>query len=145
MQLDARLGAGFDLTGESIDIAGKPTPALALGGKPINMDFSVVDQFTEATGALTLAVTAPAGYGSWIDDFGLALGDQDPTDDPDSDGFNNLLEYVFGGNPSISSAAIGPLKHKVNRQSAVRMKTPGKTQISRGWRPAVCESRSQQK
>ena len=55
---DARLGAGFDLTGESIDIAGKPTPALALGGKPINMDFSVVDQFTEATGAVATIFAA---------------------------------------------------------------------------------------
>jgi hypothetical protein len=53
-------------------------------------------------------VAAPAGFGSWIDDFGLALVDQDPTDDPDSDGFNNLLEYVLGGNPAVSSPAIAP-------------------------------------
>ncbi|MDZ7890315.1 MAG: Cache 3/Cache 2 fusion domain-containing protein [Rhodoferax sp.] len=56
--LDARLGGGFELTGQSIDIAGKPTPALALGGKVVNMDFSVVDQFTEATGAVATIFAA---------------------------------------------------------------------------------------
>ncbi len=54
----ARLGAGFDLTGESVDIAGKPTPVLALGGKSVNMDFTVVDQFTESTGAVATIFAA---------------------------------------------------------------------------------------
>ncbi len=63
------------------------------------------------TGTGTLTVTTgpvAAGYASWIDDFGLALADQDPTDDPDNDGMNNLLEFVLNGNPSVSDSSILP-------------------------------------
>lgn len=68
--------------------------------------------FTESTGVLSLAVSGSIGYGSWITGFGLAVADQDPTDDPDHDGFNNLLEYVFGGNPSVSGTGIAPVGSK---------------------------------
>ena len=62
--------------------------------------------FDETTGTLTLA--AAAGYSSWITGFGLAVGDQDPTDDPDGDGVNNLIEYALAGrNPSISDGNAG--------------------------------------
>jgi methyl-accepting chemotaxis protein-2 (aspartate sensor receptor) len=56
--LNARLSAGFALTGETMEIAGKKAPVLTLGGKPINMDFTVVDQFTEATGAVATLFAA---------------------------------------------------------------------------------------
>ena len=62
--------------------------------------------FDEATGALSLDVAQ--GYTSWVDGFGLAAGDKDPTDDPDADGFNNLMEYVLGGNPATGSTSIAP-------------------------------------
>lgn len=68
--------------------------------------------FTEADGKLTLSVVAPAGYSSWITGFGLPSGDQDPTDDPDNDGFDNLMEYVLGGNPNSSSTGIAPAGSK---------------------------------
>lgn len=65
--------------------------------------------FSEATGTLSLAVTAPpAGFSSWVSGFGLDAADQDPTDDPDADGFSNLLEYALGGNPSSASSSIAP-------------------------------------
>jgi autotransporter-associated beta strand protein len=64
--------------------------------------------FTESTGQLTLGVSALSGYASWIDGFGLALADQDPTDDPDNDGMNNLLEFVLNGNPTLSDSSILP-------------------------------------
>ena len=57
---------------------------------------------------LELTVTAPAGFASWIDDFGLVPADRDPTDDPDQDGMENLLEYVLNGNPSLSDPSILP-------------------------------------
>jgi len=60
--------------------------------------------FTEATGVLTLSTGAPAGFASWIGGFGLPLGDQDPLDDPDFDGYKNLMEYVLGSNPSTMAA-----------------------------------------
>lgn len=69
--------------------------------------------FTESTGALTLAVSTGSGYSTWAAGFGLAAGDQDPTDDPDHDGFSNLTEYVLGGNPSQSDTSIAPTGQKV--------------------------------
>lgn len=56
--------------------------------------------FTEATGKLTLSVAGASGYGVWITGFGLAAADQDPEDDPDKDGYSNLMEYALGGNPN---------------------------------------------
>ncbi len=48
----AKLSGGFALSGETINIGDKPTPVLTLAGKPVNKDFGLVDQFTEATGAV---------------------------------------------------------------------------------------------
>ena len=65
------------------------------------------DTYFSGTGVVI--VTTGGGFGSWISGFGLALGDQDPTDDPDGDGLNNLLEYALGGIPNVNDAAtIGP-------------------------------------
>lgn len=62
--------------------------------------------FDETTGTLTLEVAA--GFSSWITGFGLAEGDQDPTDDPDHDGVPNLAEYALAGrNPAIGDGTAG--------------------------------------
>jgi methyl-accepting chemotaxis protein len=55
---DNKLAAGMAMTDATMEIAGKPTPVLALGGKPVNMDFSIVDQFTESTGAVATIFAA---------------------------------------------------------------------------------------
>ena len=60
------------------------------------------------TGTLTVSSGPASGYSSWITGFGLALADQDPTDDPDNDGVNNLVEFVLNGNPSLSDNSILP-------------------------------------
>ncbi|MEX1116948.1 MAG: autotransporter-associated beta strand repeat-containing protein [Akkermansiaceae bacterium] len=63
------------------------------------------------TGGGTLRVsTGPvaSGYSSWIGGFGLDPADLDPTDDPDNDGMDNLLEFALNGNPSISDSSIMP-------------------------------------
>jgi hypothetical protein len=59
---------------------------------------------------LELTVTAPTGFAGWAGTpaFGLAVADQDPTDDPDSDGMDNLLEFALNGNPSVSDPSILP-------------------------------------
>ncbi len=66
-------------------------------------------KFNQTTGVLS--ITAASAYTSWITTpaFALAPADQDPTDDPDYDGMNNLLEFVLNGNPSVSSPAILPV------------------------------------
>ncbi len=65
--------------------------------------------FTESNGLLTRAA-APAGFTTWIATpaFGLAPADQDPTDDPDNDGIENLVEYVLNGAPNASDQNILP-------------------------------------
>jgi autotransporter-associated beta strand protein len=63
------------------------------------------------TGGGTLRVASgpvATGFASWIDDFDLALADQDPPDDPDNDGMDNLLEFVLNGNPAVSDNSILP-------------------------------------
>lgn len=63
--------------------------------------------FTEATGKLT--VSSGANYASWL--AGLTFGpgaDTSATGDPDGDGIRNLLEYVLGGDPRVSSSSILP-------------------------------------
>jgi fibronectin-binding autotransporter adhesin len=53
--------------------------------------------------ALTLtSANAASAFQLWISSpsFGLAAGDQDPTDDPDGDGVANLLEFALDGNPA---------------------------------------------
>lgn len=56
------------------------------------------------SGTGVVEVAAP-GYSGWIGGFGLAVGDQDPTDDPDNDGLDNALEWVLGGDPAAGMDA----------------------------------------
>jgi autotransporter-associated beta strand protein len=50
-----------------------------------------------------------AGYGSWADSWsGPALSDKSAGADPDHDGIKNLLEYVLGGDPRVSSTSFLP-------------------------------------
>jgi autotransporter-associated beta strand protein len=63
------------------------------------------------TGGGTLRVTSgplPPGFDSWVDGFDLPFEDQDPTDDPDNDGMDNLLEFVLNGNPGLADSSILP-------------------------------------
>ncbi len=66
--------------------------------------------FDEATGELSLKVST--GFSSWILGFGLAEADRDLTDDVDQDGYNNLMEYMLGGNPAISNVNLAPMGAK---------------------------------
>ncbi|MDP3700585.1 MAG: Cache 3/Cache 2 fusion domain-containing protein [Hylemonella sp.] len=50
--LQARLAGKFELDPAITPVNGKPAPTLTLEGKVVNMDFSVVDRFTEVTGAV---------------------------------------------------------------------------------------------
>jgi len=48
-----------------------------------------------------------SGYTAWAAGFG-GLTDSTPGGDPDGDGIKNLLEYVLGGDPRVSSSSIVP-------------------------------------
>jgi fibronectin-binding autotransporter adhesin len=72
-------------------------------------DYTSANSGGRITGDGTLRVTPVAsGFASWIDGFGLALADQDPNDDPDNDGMDNLLEFALNGNPSLADNSILP-------------------------------------
>jgi autotransporter-associated beta strand protein len=85
--------------------------------------------FTESTGVLSLSVSAVTGFDSWIGGFGLDPADQDPTDDPDFDGLDNLAEYVLGGNPSVSNPEIAPTGAKAGGDFIL---TFNRTDLSKG-------------
>ncbi len=48
----AELEGQFVLDATTFDIKGQATPTLKLDGRPLNLDFSVVDRFTQSTGAV---------------------------------------------------------------------------------------------
>jgi methyl-accepting chemotaxis protein len=50
--LQASLSGKFELDPATVEVGGKPAPTLKLDGKPLNLDFSAVDRFTESTGAV---------------------------------------------------------------------------------------------
>lgn len=58
-------------------------------------------------GAKLILVGVATGYTEWVGGF-PGLSDTTPGGDPDKDGFVNLLEYILGGNPGVSSTAIAP-------------------------------------
>ena len=63
-------------------------------------------------GSITALTAGPASaYTTWIGTFPTitAPADKLATADPDNDGFENVLEFVLNGNPSVSSQAILPL------------------------------------
>lgn len=47
-----KLGGRLELSSETIDILGKPTPALKLNNTPLNLNFALVDGFTQTTGVV---------------------------------------------------------------------------------------------
>jgi hypothetical protein len=60
---------------------------------------------------LTVKPAPPVTFETWAADpaQGLSAGENDgPLDDPDHDGFFNLLEFALGGEPMVSSQTIQP-------------------------------------
>lgn len=81
----------------------------ATGSGATNID----DTRFSGTGTLTVTGSLP-GFASWISGTfaggTLAIADQEPTDDPDNDGLNNLLEYAVAGmDPTVANGSVGTL------------------------------------
>jgi hypothetical protein len=56
------------------------------------------------------SATPNTPYGAWASSAtqGLTVGNDGPLDDPDRDGISNVLEFVLGGAPMVSSQTILP-------------------------------------
>ena len=68
-----------------------------------------VTQDVDDNNMVILTIAVP-GFSSWVLDYDLSGNDALETADVDSDGFNNLMEYALGGNPTINDAsAIAPV------------------------------------
>jgi hypothetical protein len=50
----------------------------------------------------------PSPYDDWVDGY-PGFTDIAPNSNPDGDAFDNLLEYSFGGDPTIADAVNAPL------------------------------------
>jgi len=59
------------------------------------------------TGTLTVSSGPASGFTTWIGGFAVG-GQNQPGDDPDNDGMDNLIEFVLNGNPSLSDNSILP-------------------------------------
>jgi autotransporter-associated beta strand protein len=57
---------------------------------------------------IALVADSVPGYPAWIALFPVVGGEDQPGDDPDDDGVENLLEFVLNGNPSVSDSGILP-------------------------------------
>lgn len=78
----------------------------AIGDPTKNVEISYyAKEFSErAAPKLTLEVgPTEVGYQIWIEDYDVGSL-TNTTDDADSDGRNNLYEYAFGGDPSVSDS-----------------------------------------
>jgi hypothetical protein len=79
-----------------------------------SVTFTPADTNNYQTAATSVSVTVNAAltpFEDWADDpaHGLTPGvNDDPLDDPDFDGYSNLLEFVLGGEPMVSSQVIQP-------------------------------------
>ena len=70
------------------------------------------------TGVLSVVEVVLDPYASWINGAAyntppLSTADKLPTADPDGDSINNLMEFVLGGNPVVSSQSILPTQATV--------------------------------
>ncbi len=84
------------------------------GTAPHGVTFTPTDTTNYLSASVDVSVTvhpALTAFETWATDpaRGLTAGlNDDPADDPDHDGFANLMEFVLGGEPMISSQAIRP-------------------------------------
>jgi hypothetical protein len=87
------------------------TSSLAAGTYSITATYSGNANNTISTSTALSQVVVLPGYESWASDGaqGLTAGvNNDPSDDPDYDGFSNLMEFALGGAPMASSQTIQP-------------------------------------
>ncbi len=106
-------GSVIDLTAAGTVANGVYVLATAAGGitglpGTVNLPEGVPGTLSVSENSLVLTVGS-SGYASWASTNGLTSGVNDgPTQDPDADGVENLLEFVLGGLPLTPNTGILP-------------------------------------
>ncbi len=145
------VSARFDQTNESIDVSSKswayPAPFATKGYELLSSEtFLTIEVVPDASGS---------SYATWLSGFFTPTQLANPAisgDDVDfdNDGIPNLLEYLFGGNPTLSNSGLQPTIGKAPGSNSLvfsykrKLAATGVTQIieystslSSGWTPAV--------
>ena len=128
---------------------------LALGTHSITAQYAGNSLHTASTSpALSQQIATP--YAAWADGGaqGLSAGvNDDPADDPDHDGFSNMMEFALGGAPMVSSQTIQPILTKpaanwqfeYNRSDAAQSSTTHVVEYGsdlNGWTPVTIPATS---
>jgi hypothetical protein len=119
-ELTATANSGLAVSYASSDptvasVAGNTVTIHKAGGTTLTASQAGDDNHHAATPVeqtLTVKPAPPTTFEAWAADpaRGLTDGVNDgPLDDPDFDGFSNLLEFALGGEPMVSSQAIRPM------------------------------------
>lgn len=104
-------GSILNLTSASTPAPGVYTLVTATGG--ISTLPTTITGFTGGVvsisgNSLILTIASPSAYGDWATTKGLTGSNNGPTDDPDSDGVSNLLEFALDGDPQASDTGKLP-------------------------------------
>jgi autotransporter-associated beta strand protein len=78
------------------------SPWTSSGGTWTKVSGSQLWTYDKTSGVLTLAV---AGYEAWASQIGDS-NQRDREDDPDTDGFTNIQEFLFGTNPTTNTGSL---------------------------------------
>jgi len=127
VDLDGAVGDRLTVTG-NLNITGATLSVASLPGGASQPSYTIASYTGTLTGSFAVSGSLPAtytlfndvankeiklvssgSYGIWQSGFGLTLGTTGAPDaDADADGIRNAIEYVTGGNPTISSQVGTP-------------------------------------
>ncbi|RYD58135.1 MAG: hypothetical protein EOP83_20855, partial [Verrucomicrobiaceae bacterium] len=83
-----------------------------IGAQALYADPTIQESAFLVGDGLLNVTTSGTPYTVWASDKGLTAGNNAPTDNPDNDGFDNLGEFAFDGNP-LSGTTGGKIVVKV--------------------------------
>ena len=107
-QLFTKSGSGGTLTEANglFDISGLAVAANDTISFVVNANTNIGADETALRGTIAL-VKSTGGFSAWADTW-PGLANKTPSGDPDNDGIKNLVEYVIGGDPRVSSTGFLP-------------------------------------
>lgn len=116
------VNGNLDITGATLSVASLPggasLPSYTIasytgtltGSFTVSGSLPATYSLVNDTGAKEIKLVSAGNYGIWQGGFGLTLGTTGaPDGDADFDGIDNAVEYVTGGDPSVSSQANLPV------------------------------------